>query len=311
MGIEDDVEELLLTPESATRRATVSATEDDLFVLRPVLGNGHVRVVDYMGDDAAIVQAARVSYGKGTKGISSDRGLIRYLLRHKHTSPLEMCEMKFHIKAPIFVARQWLRPRMSSTNEYSARYSILDREFYVPRPEDIHAQATINKQGRGAALSPGDQRRASRKLTAVATASFDVYDELLNDVSSVGHDPQRAGVSREIARTCLPLSAYTQWYWKIDLHNLLHFLRLRLDPHAQYEIRVYAEEIAHVVQRWVPLAWEAFEDYHLHGQTLSRMEWEVVKRFLHIDALRLHLSIGDVKGLSAGEVKELQSKLGK
>ena len=308
MGIENDVEEQLLAEPSATLRATVTATEDDLFVVRPVLGLGHLRVVDYMGNDTAIVQAARVSYGKGTKGVSTDRGLIRYLMRHNHTTPLEMCEMKFHVKAPIFVARQWVRHRMSSTNEYSARYSILDREFYVPSPENIQTQATNNKQGRGADLSSRDRHRAAYALSNVASSAFDVYDDLITDVSE-GTNPEKPGLSREIARTCLPLSTYTQWYWKIDLHNLLHFLRLRMDRHAQYEIRVYAEEIAHIVQRWVPLTWEAFEDYQLHSVRLSRHEWEVVRRFLDNDALSLHLNVGSPAGLSAGEVKELQSKL--
>lgn len=308
MGIENDVEEQLLEDPTPTRRATVANTEDDLFLVRPVLGTGHLRVVDYMGDDAAIVQAARVSYGKGTKGVSTDRGLIRYLMRHNHTTPLEMCEMKFHVKAPIFVARQWVRHRMSSTNEYSARYSILDREFYVPSPENIQAQATNNKQGRGADLSSRDRHRAAYALSNVASAAFDVYDDLITDVSD-GTNPEKPGLSREIARTCLPLSTYTQWYWKIDLHNLLHFLRLRMDRHAQYEIRVYAEEIAHVVQRWVPLTWEAFEDYQLKGIHLSRHEWATIRKFLDNDALSLHLNVGAPAGLSVGEVKELQTKL--
>jgi thymidylate synthase (FAD) len=309
MENEHEIEDLLLAEPQPSRRPCVNQVEDLLFDVRPVLGNGHVRVIDYMGDDAAIVQAARVSYGKGTKGVSNDRNLIRYLMRHRHTTPFEMCEIKLHIKAPIFVARQWLRHRMSSTNEYSARYSILDRQFYVPEPGCISGQSAQNKQGRGDSLLPGDQLRAQRKMAASATAAFDVYEDLINDESGLMHLKSAPSVSREIARTVLPVSTFTQWYWKIDLHNLLHFLSLRMDDHAQYEIRLYAEAIAEVVQRWVPLTWEAFEDYRLRGVTLSRQEWEEIKNHLDMDRLRLRLACGSSQ-LSGREVKELQSKLG-
>jgi thymidylate synthase (FAD) len=308
MEINRDTEEQLLSDLEPTRRPVVEAVEDVLFHVRPVLGRGHVRVIDYMGDDAAIVQAARVSYGKGTKGVNTDRGLIRYLVRNRHTTPLEMAEIKFHIKAPIFVARQWLRHRMSSTNEYSGRYSILDRDFYVPEPSMIAEQSATNKQGRGSTLLHGDQLRAARQLTAAARTAFDVYGDLINDESDPHHEPERPGIAREIARTALPLSTFTQWYWKIDLHNLLHFLSLRMDDHAQYEIRVYAEAIAEIVQRWVPLTWEAFEDYRLRGVTLSRQEWHILLGHLDRDALNLRLNVGSCD-LTAREVKELQSKL--
>lgn len=235
------------------------------------LDHGFLRVVDYMGDESAIVQAARVSYGTGTKAVQTDRGLIRYLMRHRHSSPLEMCEIKMHAKLPIFVARQWIRHRMASVNEYSARYSILDSEFYLPDPARVCAQSKDNKQGRGEVLDSvlADDVRCILQRDALDTQSD--YNSL------IGPD---YNLSRELARIGLTLSTYTQWYWKIDLHNLLHFLSLRLDQHAQYEIRVYAEIIMGIVRQWVPNVVEAFEDYRLFAHTFSRQEMQEIRSML-------------------------------
>ncbi|HZU87664.1 MAG TPA: FAD-dependent thymidylate synthase, partial [Stellaceae bacterium] len=222
-----------------TRRATVAALEEILYEPLPVLDHGFIRVIDYMGDDAAVVQAARVSYGRGTRRVSEDQGLINYLMRHRHTTPFEMCEIKFHVKLPIFVARQWIRHRTANVNEYSARYSILDKEFYIPAAEHLAAQATTNRQGRGEALEGAAARRVLDLLRAEAERAYAGYAELLDEDRTV--DPPRPGLARELARMNLSLNFYTQWYWKIDLHNLMHFLSLRADPHAQYEIRAYAE----------------------------------------------------------------------
>lgn len=235
-----------------------------------VLDHGFLRVVDYMGDDAAVVQAARVSYGAGTKAVREDRGLIRYLMRHRHTTPFEMCELKLHVKLPIFVARQWIRHRMASVNEASARYSVLDREFYLPRPEDLATQSRDNKQGRGEALSPAAAAEVLRLLEDDALRVHRTYTTLLDE-----HQ-----LARELARMDLGLNTYTQWYWKIDLHNLLHFLALRMDAHAQWEIRAYADQIGAMVADWVPLCWEAFCDYRLGALTLSRGEVDVLRAML-------------------------------
>jgi len=289
-----------------TRRPTVAAMELLLHEPLPVLDHGFVRVVDYMGDDAAIVQAARVSYGRGTSRLNSDRGLIRYLLRHRHTTPLEMCELKLHVKLPIFVARQWIRHRTANVNEYSARYSILDREFYLPHSEQLAEQSRSNRQGREAALSPEQAEAVLRLLSHDAERCYDHYEELLNEDDA--GQPRRPGepqLARELARMNLTLNYYTQWYWKVDLHNLLHFLSLRMDAHAQYEIRVYGEIIGSLVERWVPLAWEAFRDYRLEGISLSRMELLAVKALLRgekPDYVGL--------GLSPREERELREKLG-
>ncbi|HEY2539418.1 MAG TPA: FAD-dependent thymidylate synthase, partial [Stellaceae bacterium] len=221
-----------------TRRATVPALEAILFEPLPVLDHGFVRVIDYMGDDAAVVQAARVSYGRGTRRVSEDRGLINYLMRHRHSTPFEMCEIKYHVKLPIFVARQWIRHRTANVNEYSARYSILDNEFYIPSPEHLAAQATANRQGRGEVLEGPEAQRVLNLLREDAERAYAGYTELLNeDASGRTIDPDRSGLARELTRINLTLGFYTQWYWKIDLHNLMHFLSLRADPHAQYEIR--------------------------------------------------------------------------
>ena len=275
-----------------TRRAVAEGMERHLFEAVPVLDHGFVRVVDYMGDDAAIVQAARVSYGRGTKSVQNDAGLIRYLMRHWHSTPFEMCEVKLHVKLPIFVARQWIRHRMANVNEYSARYSILDREFYVPEPGALAAQSATNAQGRGAVLEGEEAERALRTMRAAGTSAFDDYEALLSEEG-------QAGLARELARTVLPASTYTQWYWKTDLHNLLSFLRLRADPHAQMEIRAYADAIGAMVADWVPLTWEAFQDYRVGGAQLSAKGLDCVRRMLAGEEVTQETS-----GMSKGEWRE-------
>ena len=267
-----------------TRRLTIPAMEDMLHHPFNVLDHGFLRVVDYMGGDAAVVQAARVSYGRGTKKPSEDAGLIAYLMRHWHTTPFEMCSIKLHVKLPIFVARQWIRHRAASANEYSARYSILDREFYVPAVNRIAVQSSTNRQGSGAVLEPEEAYATIDMLRGSANDAFDTYDWLLNaedpDESGPPHDANRQGVARELARISLPLSSYTQFYWKVDVKNLLDFLRLRADRHAQHEIRVYADVLLAIVKRWVPLTFEAFEEHRLHSLTLSRSEVAFVRKLL-------------------------------
>ncbi len=284
-----------------TRRPVSEGLEARLYEAVPVLDHGFVRVVDYMGDDAAIVQAARVSYGAGTRKARDDRGLIRYLMRHWHSTPFEMCEIKLHVKLPIFVARQWIRHRTANVNEYSARYSILDREFYVPAPEQLAAQASSNRQGRGEALEGAEAEAVLRLLREDAGRAFDHYEWMLNEG---GEDPERRGVARELARMNLPASVYTQWYWKTDLHNLLHFLRLRADPHAQHEIRVYADAIGALARAWVPVAYEAFEDYRLGAVTFSAAAMDCVRRMLAGETVTQESS-----GMSAGEWREFEAAL--
>src|SRR6516165_1817330 len=262
-----------------TRRATVPALEKMLYEPVPVLDHGFIRVVDYMGDDAAIVQAARVSYGRGTRRTSEDQGLINYLMRHRHTTPFEMCEIKYHVKLPIFVARQWIRHRMANVNEYSGRYSILDNEFYLPAPEHLAAQATTNRQGRGTLLDGAAAQHVLDLLREDAQRAYRGYVELLNeDAAGTPIDPSRPGLARELGRMNLSLNFYTQWYWKTDLHNLMHFLSLRADPHAQYEIRAYAEAMLGTLARWVPMTYAAFLEYRMNAALisasgLSRREW--------------------------------------
>ena len=256
-----------------TLRATAPGLEAHLYRARPVLDHGLVRVIDYMGDDSAIVQAARVSYGRGTRAVSTDEGLIRYLMRHWHSTPFEMCEIKLHVKLPVFVARQWIRHRTANVNEYSARYSVLDREFYIPAPDHLSAQSATNRQGRGEVLEGEEAARVLDILRSDAETAYDHYEAMLSQ------DGQQ-GLARELARMNLPANIYTQWYWKTDLHNLFHFLRLRADPHAQYEIRAYADAIAEMVKDWVPLAHAAFEDYRMGGVHLSKGALEVVRRML-------------------------------
>ncbi len=266
---------------ASTRRPTVTALEEILYRPLPVLDHGFVRVIDYMGDDGAVVQAARVSYGRGTRRVQDDAGLINYLMRHRHTTPFEMCEIKYHVKLPIFVARQWIRHRTANVNEYSARYSILDNEYYTPSPEHLAAQAKTNRQGRDQVLSAAEAERVLAILRADAERCYAGYESLLNE-SRDGRvlDPARTGLARELARMNLTLNTYTQWYWKIDLHNLLHFLCLRGDAHAQYEIRAYAEVMLDTVRRWLPITYAAFVNYRRGAYELSAAALCVVKRLL-------------------------------
>ena len=283
----------------ATLRAVSSGMESHLYTAYPVLDHGFVRVIDYMGDDAAICQAARVSYGKGTKSVQNDEGLIRYLMRHWHSTPFEMCEIKLHVKLPVFVARQWIRHRTANVNEYSARYSILDREFYIPAEDALAAQSVVNNQGRGAALSGEEAERVLRYLRDDASRCYDHYEEMISDEG-------QQGLARELARMNLPANIYTQWYWKVDLHNLLHFLRLRADSHAQYEIRVYAEEMCKIVSDWVPFAYSAFEDYRMGGATLSSKALSCIRRMLVGETVTQESS-----GMSKGEWREFEAVIGK
>ncbi len=297
----------LRSQKSETRRNTVAGLEDILYEPAHVLDHGFVRAVDYMGDDSAIVQAARVSYGTGTKKVSEDRGLIRYLMRHRHTTPFEMCEIKFHVKLPVFVARQWIRHRTANVNEYSARYSILEDEFYIPDQAHLAAQSTSNHQGRGEVLEGAEAAKILDILRGDAVNAYGHYQEMLNETAD-GEPivPSRDGLARELARINLPVNIYTQWYWKIDLHNLFHFLSLRADPHAQYEIRVYADAMAEMVKRWVPHAFEAFEDYRLGSAYLSRGGLDVVRRMLDGEAVTQEKST-----LSGREWRELMEVLGR
>jgi thymidylate synthase (FAD) len=306
LSVEQEQEIAALREEAApTRRAVVPALEEILYQPLAVLDRGFVRVVDYMGDDGAIVQAARVSYGRGTRKVSDDRGLINYLMRMRHTSPFEMCELKLHVKLPIFVARQWIRHRTANVNEYSARYSVLADEFYVPAPEHIASQAASNRQGRDQVL--GDEQAAAVQETIRANAerAYADYLALLNqDEAGEPIDPEREGLARELARVVLPLNTYTEWYWKTDLHNLLHFIALRADPHAQYEIRAYALMLLDIVRRWTPLTCAAFEDYRLHAAELSGKALAALRRMLAGEAVTQAGS-----GLSVREWRELQAHL--
>ena len=290
-----------------TKRATVAALEEILYRPLPVLDHGFVRVVDYMGDDGAVVQAARVSYGAGTRKVREDAGLIRYLMRHRHTTPFEMCELKVHVKLPIFVARQWIRHRTANVNEYSARYSILDKEYYVPAPAHLAEQSATNRQGRAGAIEPDMAARIIELLREDAERCHGDYLWLLNE-DDAGNpvDPGRPRLARELARMNLTLNTYTQWYWKIDLHNLLHFLALRADPHAQHEIRAYAEVMLDIVRRWVPLTYGAFADYRLGAAEISATGLTVVRRLLAGEPVTQADS-----GLSKREWRELMETLGR
>jgi thymidylate synthase (FAD) len=288
-----------------TRRATVSAMEALLYQPIPVLDHGFIRVIDYMGDDAAVVQAARVSYGAGTKKVREDAGLINYLMRHRHTSPFEMCEVKLHAKMPIFVAREWVRHRLANLNETSARYSILDNEFYMPSPEQLGTQSRSNRQGRGETLTGPESARVLEILREDAERSYSHYEEMLNEnIAGETLDPARSGLARELARMNLSVNFYTQWYWKIDLHNLLHFLNLRTDPRAQYEIRVYADAILDVVKQWVPLTHAAFMDYRMGAYELSAKGLAAVRRLLRGEQVDREST-----GMSPGEWRELMETL--
>ncbi len=250
-----------------TRRSSVPAL-DELFGQKwPVLDDGFVRVVDYMGSDDAIVQAARISYGAGTKRVQEDRGLIRYLIRHRHTTPFEMCEIKLHVRVPMDCWRQWIRHRTANVNEYSTRYSeAIDAAQKTPSGE-WRNQSTANRQGSGAYIDLPTGEQLSARERELQELSRQVYEERISQ-----------GVAREQARKDLPLSTYTEAYWKIDLHNLLHFLSLRMDAHAQHEIRAYANVIGNdIVAKWCPLTWEAFIDYRLQTTSLSRLEIEIIR----------------------------------
>jgi thymidylate synthase (FAD) len=284
-----------------TLRPTVPALEEILFHPIQVLDHGFVRVIDYMGDDASIVQAARVSYGKGTRKVQEDRGLINYLMRHSHSTPFEMAEIKLHVKLPIFVARQWIRHRTANVNEYSARYSILDKEFYVPAAENLAAQSISNRQGRGDVLEGTEAARVMELLKQDAERAYSHYIEMLNEgLDGNPRESSRRGLARELARMNLSLNFYTQWYWKIDLHNLMNFLRLRADPHAQYEIRVYARAILDIMRRWTPLTFEAFLNHRMHAVQLSASAIRVIRRMLKGEEMDQRRS-----GLSIREWKEL------
>ncbi len=290
--------DLLRQQSKPTLRAVSEGMEKHLYLAHQVLDHGFVRVIDYMGDDAAICQAARVSYGKGTKSVQNDEGLIRYLMRHWHSTPFEMCEVKLHVKLPVFVARQWIRHRTANVNEYSARYSILDREFYIPAPEHLAAQSVVNNQGRGEALSGEEAARVLRYLKDDSATAYDHYEEMISDEG-------QQGLARELARMNLPANIYTQWYWKVDLHNLFHFLRLRADAHAQYEIRVYAEAMCKIVADWVPAAYAAFEDYRLGGAVLSEKGLQCLRRMLAGETVTQETS-----GMSKGEWREFEGMIG-
>lgn len=290
-----------------TRRAVAESLEEILYQPFPVLNAGFVRVIDYMGDDAAVVQAARVSYGRGTKKVTEDRGLIAYLMRHGHTTPFEMAEIKLHVKLPIFVARQWIRHRTANVNEYSARYSVLDKEFYLPTTDHLAAQSQTNRQGRSDILDATEAQHVLELLRHDAENAYSHYLEMLNeDRSGNKLDEAKGGLARELARMNLSLNFYTQWYWKVDLHNLLGFLRLRADAHAQYEIRAYANVILDILKRWVPYTYDAFVEHKLHGASLSASALNVVRRL--IDGEKVDYS---QSGLSRREWDELSATLKK
>jgi thymidylate synthase (FAD) len=291
----------------STRRATVPALEEILYQPIAVLDHGFVRVVDYMGDDGAIVQAARVSYGRGTKKVSEDAGLIRYLMRHWHSTPFEMAEIKFHVKLPIFVARQWIRHRTANVNEYSARYSRLVDEFYIPEPGQLGVQSTANRQGRGEVLDSAQADHVIELLREDARRCYADYVFMLNEGEGGDViDPKRSGLARELARMNLTLNTYTEWYWKTDLHNFMNFLRLRADAHAQYEIRVYAEAMLETLKRWVPHTYEAFVEYRLGAAQISATGLAIIRRMLAGEAVTQEQS-----GLSKREWRELMVTLGR
>jgi thymidylate synthase (FAD) len=287
--------------ENKTIRVTAPELEKILYEAIPILDHGFIRVVDYMGNDTSIVQAARVSYGKGTKKVSTDAGLIKYLMRHWHSTPFEMCEIKYHVKLPIFIARQWIRHRTANVNEYSARYSILDKEFYLPAPENLAAQSQINRQGRGEILEGEQAKKVLELLKSDAEQTYSNYEMMLNeryDGSVI--DDKEVGLARELARMNLTLNTYTQWYWKTDLLNLMNFLRLRADHHAQFEIRAYADAMLDTVKRWVPITYEAFLDYRVGGTEVSAKGKSVIQNLIKGEQVSAEQS-----GLSKREWNEL------
>ena len=287
--------------QNSTKRVTAPELEEILYDAIPVLDHGFIRVVDYMGDDTSIVQSARVSYGKGTKKVSTDSGLIKYLMRHWHSTPFEMCEIKYHVKLPIFIARQWIRHRTANVNEYSARYSILDKEFYLPNPEHLAAQSQSNRQGRGNILDGEKAKKVLDLLKGDAEQTYDNYETMLNeryDGSVI--DENSVGLARELARMNLTLNTYTQWYWKTDLLNLMNFLRLRADSHAQYEIRVYADIMLDTVKKWVPITYDAFLDYRVGGTEVSAKGKVIIQKLIKGESILMEDS-----GLSKREWNEL------
>ena len=292
---------------NSTKRVTSPELEKVLYEAIPVLDHGFIRVIDYMGDDTSIVQSARVSYGKGTKKVSTDEGLIRYLMRHWHSTPFEMCEIKYHVKLPIFIARQWIRHRTANVNEYSARYSILDKEFYIPAKEQLSAQATNNRQGRGELITGQQADEVLKILKDDAVRTYDNYEKMLNErFDGTIIDEKKSGLARELARMNLTLNSYTQWYWKTDLLNLMNFLFLRGDSHAQYEIRVYAEKMLETVKKWVPITHAAFLDYRVGAAHLSSKGLKIVKSMINGNKISYEDS-----GLSKREWNELMEVIDK
>ncbi len=272
------------------------------------LDQGFVRLVDVMGDDSSIVQAARVSYGKGTKNVRQDKGLVHYLMKHQHMSPFEMVEFKFHCKMPIFVARQWIRHRTANVNEISGRYSVMEDTFWTPSPSDLRQQAKINRQGSIESQVPEPANSEILKQ----------YNEDMGAIFQHYNDYMQKGVAREVARATLPLSTFTEWYWKMDLHNLLHFLELRMEAHAQKEIRVYAEAIAEFVKQKCPFTWEAFVEHRLNAAKFSQAEVEVLRGELKktgliekiLDQRKSQLTQNEAsEALVQTELAELRAKL--
>ena len=287
--------------KNVTKRVTSTELEKILYEAVPVLDHGFVRVVDYMGDDSSIVQSARVSYGKGTKKVSTDSGLIKYLMRHRHSTPFEMCEIKYHVKLPIFIARQWIRHRTANVNEYSARYSILDKEFYMPSKQNLAAQSTSNRQGRGDLINGKQADEILNILKKDAEQTYDNYELMLNErFDGTTINENNKGLARELARMNLTLNTYTQWYWKTDLLNLMNFLRLRADSHAQYEIRVYADIMLDTVKKWVPITYDAFMDYRVGGTEVSAKGKVVIQKLIKGENIN-----ADSSGLSKREWNEL------
>ena len=296
----------LQSQENKTKRVVAPNLEEILYEALPVLDHGFIRVIDYMGNDNSIVQAARVSYGKGTKKVSTDSGLIKYLMRHWHSTPFEMCEIKYHVKLPIFIARQWIRHRTANVNEYSARYSILDKEFYLPKLDNLAAQSKSNRQGRGETLSGDQAKKVLNLLKGDAERTYENYEQILNeryDGSII--DEEKMGLARELARMNLTLNTYTQWYWKTDLLNLMNFLRLRADHHAQYEIRAYADVMLDTLKKWVPITFESFMDYRVGGTEVSSKGKKILKNLINGEKISIEDS-----GLSKREWNELMNSFG-
>ena len=286
-----------------TKRVTAPELEKILYEAIPILDHGFIRVVDYMGNDSSIVQAARVSYGKGTKKVNTDAGLIKYLMRHWHSTPFEMCEIKYHVKLPIFIARQWIRHRTANVNEYSARYSILDKEFYLPSSEHLAAQSQNNRQGRGDVLEGEQAKKILDLLKSDAERTYGNYEQMLNErYDGTVIDENKIGLARELARMNLTLNTYTQWYWKTDLLNLMNFLRLRADDHAQYEIRAYAEAMLDTLKKWVPITYGAFMDYRVGGTEVSAKGKNIIQKLINGENISIEQS-----GLSKREWNELMT----